>query len=251
MGLISTLAAAAGVIVVGGIVLAIEAIEKDNRRKQSELESVRIQYEKENREREAELKRLAKLNDAHAILQGYKQMLDAEAERERAAYSNWKAAKSHMKKLKEQKQCVKRERRKLKGKLNKYVQKKTRWFGIVPKYWITRKRVDLSNDEYVCEERKRLRWFRDFQVSVEKSIRSYAQEKKRVWDAMQIANKQKQRALKKWIETKKEKKFFECVSCGKNFVVTVGQLAGFHERGFQPPKRCPNCRGNHKLGKRG
>ena len=86
---------------------------------------------------------------------------------------------------------------------------------------------------------------------VEASIRSYVRTKKDVWDAMQIQSKQKQCALKKWIETKKAKKFFECVLCGKNFAVTVGQLADFHERGFQPPKRCPNCRGNHKLGKRG
>ena len=244
MDLISALAVGAGALVVGGIALAIEALEEDNRQKQSELDFARIQFEKENRERETELKRLAKLNDAHTVLQEYKRMLDTESECERNAYANWKLAKLHMKKLKDQEQSVKCARKKLKGELDAYIRKKTRVFMVFTK------RMNLDKDENVCEARRRLRKLREFQESVGASIRSYAQVKKEVWDAMQIRNKQKQKVLKQWQEAKKSKRFFECVSCGKKFAVTVGQLADFQERGFQPPKRCSNCRDQRKLGMR-
>lgn len=245
MDLISALAVGAGALVVGGIALAIEALEEDNKQKQSELDFARIQFEKENREREAELQRLAKLSDAHTVLQEYKRMLDTETASERAAYSNWKFAKLHMEKLQDQERNVKHARRKLKKELDAYVWKKTTAFSCFTK------KMDLNKDENVCEARRRLRKLREFQESVEASIRSYARVKKEVWDAMQVRNKQKQMALKQWQKAKKARKFFECVSCGKKFAVTVGQLADFHMRGFQPPKRCPSCRDQRKLGMRG
>lgn len=234
MDLISTLIIGAGGFALKKIVSAIAEAEKENTQKQSELDHARIQWEKENCEREAELKRLAKLNDAHIVIQEYKRMLDAAAESERAAYSNWNAAKAHMQKLKEQAQCVRQEIRKRKDELDAHARGKT-------------KRTGRARDENVSEARKILRKLSEFQVSVETSIRSYAQVKKEVWDAMQMRNRQKQDARKRLMETKKAKKFFECASCGKKFAVTVGQLADFHERGFQPPKRCPNCRERRKV----
>ena len=254
MDAISAFAVGIGAAVVGGIVLAIEKLEEDNKRKESELDRLRVQIEHENRERAAELKRLATLNDAYAVLQKCKLILDTAAQSERAAYSNWKAAKSQMNNLKKQAQCVKRERRKTKGNLRAYIRKQTRYFWFLwflPEKVLPKKNVDIDKDKNVCETRKKLRMLREFQESVTNRIRTYARVKRDVWDAMQIQNRQKQAALRQWRSTKMAKQYFECVSCGNKFAVTVSKLSDFHERGFQPPKRCPKCRGQRKLNMRG
>lgn len=229
-------------LVVGAVCFAaykfiqnITDLEADNKQRQEELDRARNQFERENKAREDDLKRVAKLKDAVTALQAYRKILDVEETGERAAVAYWKTAKAHMRKLKEQECKV----RTCLAEVHEKINKCKKAAGIS-------RRACQSNGE-AHELRKQLRQLRAFDKAVVESIRSYAKTKKEVWEALQVRNKQKQIALKQWLDCKSAKRFFECVYCGKRFAITVGQLADFHKRGFQPPKRCKACREQKKL----
>ena len=212
-----------------------ENLENENRQRQEELDRARIQFERENEIREDDLKRVAKLNDAVTALQAYRKILDVAGAGERAAIADWEVAKEHMRELKEQACKVRSCLVKIEGKIRKC--RKTIG-GSCGAYHTKGEIHELRN----CRNR-----LRAFNKDVVKSIRSYAEIKKKVWEALQVRNKQKQIALKQWLDCKTAKRFFQCAYCGKRFAITVGQLADFHKRGFQPPKRCKECREQKKL----
>lgn len=39
-----------------------------------------------------------------------------------------------------------------------------------------------------------------------------------------------------------EDKFLFCIACGREFPFEASEQYFFHERGYQDPKRCPECR---------
>ena len=41
----------------------------------------------------------------------------------------------------------------------------------------------------------------------------------------------------------------ECVECGRTFVWSAGEQRFYAERGFQPPKHCPDCRAHRRAEK--
>lgn len=213
----------------------IDNLEKENKQKQEELDRARTQFERENKIREDDLKRVAKLNDAVTALQAYRKILDVEESGERTAVAYWEETKAHMRKLKERECKARSYLVEVKEKINKC--KKTTG--------ISRGACQSNGDAHELHEQ--LKVLRAFDKAVVESIRSYAKTKKEVWEALQVRNKQKQIALKQWLDCKSAKRFFECVYCGKRFAITVGQLADFQKRGFQPPKRCKECREQKKL----
>lgn len=38
-----------------------------------------------------------------------------------------------------------------------------------------------------------------------------------------------------------------CQDCGKEFVFSAGEQKFYEDKGFEPPKRCPQCRKKRKL----
>ena len=219
-------------------------VEEENRRKLAKLDAFRIQSRKECRKRAAELrqleklseqqKRLTKLEDSYELVEKHKRICDDEAMKERYACSNWEKSVALMREVKDFAQCVRCEMEKCKKELGGYIRKTSSGAG-------------YAKDKNVSETRKKLRTLSKVKVCVDKNMRLYKRLMKELWNAKQNRNRKRQDAEKRLWEIKKVKRFFECVSCGKKFAVTVGQLADFHERGFQPPKRCPNCRERRKV----
>lgn len=41
-------------------------------------------------------------------------------------------------------------------------------------------------------------------------------------------------------------KSLNCEECGKDFIFTAGEQEFYEEKGFTPPKRCPECRAAKK-----
>ncbi|MBU1089462.1 zinc-ribbon domain containing protein [Patescibacteria group bacterium] len=41
-------------------------------------------------------------------------------------------------------------------------------------------------------------------------------------------------------------KTLTCEECGKDFIFTAGEQEFYEEKGFTPPKRCPDCRAAKK-----
>ena len=41
----------------------------------------------------------------------------------------------------------------------------------------------------------------------------------------------------------------KCKECGEQFTITTGEAKWYEEKGFELPKRCPNCRKSKRKSK--
>lgn len=37
-------------------------------------------------------------------------------------------------------------------------------------------------------------------------------------------------------------RWLTCLDCHNEFIFKIGEQKYYHEKGFEPPKRCPSCR---------
>lgn len=222
--------------VIGGAMIAAESAEEENKRRQALLDRYRAEVEEENRKRAEELRRLAMLTNIGEKMQAYQLFLSSARKAEKLYYSKWGDAKKQMRSLKRQRKKVNRNCWAVGVVLAKYKKRKSHFL------WIFPRKVDFTKDPFVIEKNRVLKQLRGFQNTVGVQIQQFKKEKDKLFQSMQVMNRQAQDAKRQLVCFRRGKNTFSCELCGRSFTATNATVATCRRKGKKFQYLCPQCR---------